>query len=363
MITIDEVVALIETKYPLSWQESYDNCGLQTGNLQATLTGIVISLDCTEQVIDEALANGANLIISHHPVIFSGLKKITGKSDAEKVIIKAIKHDISLYALHTNFDNAPEGVSYQLANILGLNRIKPLQVSQGQLNKLSTYVPVDHADSLRNALFDAGAGGIGNYDSCSFNVAGIGTFRPNQKANPFLGSAGELHQENEIKLEVLVPNHLLGSVTKALFNQHPYEEVAYEIIQLKNEWKELGSGAWGEFDEPKSADQFLNLVKETFGGNIKFTSKVKQVKRVGICGGTGIFLLKNAFAAQCDAFITSDVKYHQFFDSSKNLMIVDIGHYEAEILALSTIRDFLLQNFSTFAIQLAESHTNPVNYL
>lgn len=363
MITIGDIVAIIEKKYPLSWQESYDNCGLLVGDSDNPIKGVLISLDCTVEVVEEAIAKGANMIISHHPFIFSALKNLTGNSDLLKVLNKAINNNINIYALHTNFDNAPEGVSYQLAKILGLHQIKPLQSFQGHLNKLSTYVPINHAETLRNALFDAGAGGIGNYDSCSFSIQGVGTFRPNDKANPFLGFAGELHQENEIKLEVVVPNHLSSSVTKALFTHHPYEEVAYEIIQLKNEWKQLGSGAFGDFKEAISVDEFLNLVNQTFGGNIKFTSKVKQVKRVGICGGTGIFLLKNAYSANCDAFITSDVKYHQFFDASEKLMIVDIGHYEGENLALSTIRDFLLQNFSTFAIQLAESHTNPVNYL
>jgi dinuclear metal center YbgI/SA1388 family protein len=363
MMKVGDVVSFLEDQFPLSWQESYDNCGLLIGNKESTITGVLVSLDCTEEVVDEALSNGANLIVSHHPLIFSGLKKITGFNLVERVVIKAIQNNIALYALHTNYDHSSDGVSYQIATKLGLNNIKTLKPIADQLLKLTTFVPLDFHNQVLQALFEAGAGHIGNYDSCSFNIQGEGTFRANEKANPFIGKANELRKEKENRIELILPQHKLKSVLKALFASHPYEEVAYDIVSLKNTWQNVGAGVYGEFDVALSQPDFLNLVKNVYGGTIKYTAFKKNVRRVGLCGGTGFFLLNDAIQQNCDAYITSDIKYHQFFDADNQLMLIDVGHFEAEILSLSFLVDLLERNFTTFAVRLAKSHTNPVNYL
>lgn len=363
MLKVGDVVSFLENKFPLSWQESYDNCGLLIGNKESAITGVLISLDCTEDVIDEALSNGANLVISHHPLIFSGLKRITGANLVERVVIKAIQYNVALYALHTNFDHSSDGVSYQIAKKLGLNNIKTLKPMADQLLKLTTFVPLDFHNQVLHALFEAGAGQIGNYDSCSFNTTGEGTYRANEKANPFIGKPNELHKEKENRIELILAKHKLKSVLNALFASHPYEEVAYDIVSLNNTWQNVGAGVYGEFDVVLSKPDFLNLVKKVYGGSVKFTAFNKNIRRVGLCGGTGIFLLNDAIQQNCDAYITSDIKYHQFFDADNRLMLIDVGHYEAEILSLSFLVDLLERNFTTFAIRLAKSHTNPVNYL
>jgi dinuclear metal center YbgI/SA1388 family protein len=361
---IKEIIAALEMLAPPSLQEGYDNAGMITGNENDNCKGILISLDATEEVIDEAIIKGCNLVISHHPIIFSGLKKITGKNYVQKAVIKAIKNDITLYAIHTNLDNVKNGVNGKFAEILGLKNISVLAPKEGQLKKLFTFVPVADADRVRQAIFDAGAGHIGNYDECSFNAEGVGTFKGGMNTNPYVGNSGELHRENELKIEAVFPAWLESRVIKNLLAAHPYEEVAYDIISLANQFASIGSGIIGELSEPADENEFLKLLKEKFiVGVIKHTRLLnKPIQKVAICGGAGSFLIPSALSKEADMFITSDIKYHEFFDANDKMIIADIGHYESEQFTINLLQEFLEQKFPTFAVLKTEVNTNPVRY-
>jgi dinuclear metal center YbgI/SA1388 family protein len=361
---INEIIAQLEILAPPSLQESYDNAGLLTGSGSWEVSKALICLDSTEEVIDEAIKNGCNLVIAHHPIIFNGLKKITGRNYIERTIIKAIKNDIAIYAIHTNLDNVRQGVNAKIAAVLGLNDTFILSPKSELLRKLVTFCPVEQAEKVRNAIFEAGAGHIGNYDSCSFNVKGIGTFRGNEQSNPFVGEQGTLHQEEEERIEVIYPDYLENKILQALHTAHPYEEVAYDIYPLKNKFTQTGSGICGDLKTEIEIHAFLQLVKERFNaGMIRYTNPVKaKIKKIAVCGGSGSFLLKDAIAAGADAFITADFKYHQFFDADNNLIIIDIGHYESEQFTSQLLFDYLQQKFPTFALVLSKTKTNPINY-
>ena len=361
---INEIIAQLEILAPPSLQESYDNAGLLTGSGSWEVSKALICLDSTEEVIDEAIKNGCNLVIAHHPIIFNGLKKITGRNYIERTIIKAIKNDIAIYAIHTNLDNVRQGVNAKIADVLCLNDTFILSPKSELLRKLVTFCPIAQAEKVRNAVFEAGAGHIGNYDSCSFNVKGIGTFRGNEPSNPFVGEQGTLHQEEEERIEVIYPDYLERKILQALHTAHPYEEVAYDIYPLKNKFTQTGSGICGELKTEIEIHAFLKLVKERFNaGMIRYTNPVKaKIKKIAVCGGSGSFLLKDAIAAGADAFITADFKYHQFFDADNNLIIIDIGHYESEQFTSQLLFDYLQQKFPTFALVLSKTKTNPINY-
>ena len=361
---IKDVITSLELLAPPSLQEGYDNAGLLTGDENMDCSGILVSLDATEAVVNEALKKGCNLIVSHHPVIFSGLKKITGKNYVQKTVIKAIRNDIALYAIHTNLDNVLNGVNGRIASLLGLKNISVLSSKENQLKKLYTFVPVEHADKVRQAIFDAGGGHIGNYDECSFNAKGFGTFKGGANTDPYVGKPGELHKENEIKVEVIFPAWLEGRVIKGLLTAHPYEEVAYDIIKLENKFSSLGSGVIGELDQPMTEAEFLKGLKEKFDLKvIKHTQLMKKhVSKIVVCGGAGSFLISSALAAGADFFITSDIKYHEFFDANEKIVIADIGHYESEQFTINLLQEFLEQKFPTFAVLKTEVNTNPVRY-
>lgn len=361
---IKEIINYLEEWAPPALQESYDNSGLLVGDQQSEVAKVLVSLDVTEDIIDEALERGANLIVAHHPLVFSGIKSLTGKNYVERAIIKAIKNDIAIYAIHTNLDNVATGVNHKIGEKLGINNPQILAPKKGHLNKLSVFVPKAHIDEVANALFEAGAGHIGNYDECSFQTSGKGTFRGGADTDPHVGGKGLRHAEEEVKLETIIPSYKMSSVVKALLEVHPYEEVAYDIYPLENMQDNVGSGMWGVLEKPAYTLDFLKKIKDTFGGTVRYTSVVKdQVQKIVWCGGSGSFLLPNAKSIGADVFITSDFKYHQFFDAEEHIVIADIGHFENEQYTSELITEKLKEKFTSFAVLLTETNTNPINYL
>lgn len=363
-MTVQDIISELEKFAPPAYQENYDNSGLLTGNRSQPVTGAVVSLDCTEEIIEEAIGNKCNLVIAHHPVIFSGLKNLTGANYVQRTIIKAIRHDIAIYACHTNLDNVQAGVNKHIAGKLGLVNTRILDPKTGLLKKLVTFVPATHHEAVLDSLFKAGAGHIGNYDSCSFNAEGTGTFRGNADSIPFLGKAGELSREAEVRVETIFEAWKQNAIVAALKSAHPYEEVAYDIYALDNVHPLVGSGLVGELKTALAETEFLSLVKSTFKAPfVKHTAKTgKNIHRVAVCGGSGRFLLKNAIKASADAFITSDFKYHEFFDVEGKLLLVDTGHNESEQFTPEIFYDIIRKKFSTFAVHLSKINTNPVNY-
>jgi len=362
---IKDITNYLESIAPLSLQESYDNAGLITGNKNTEITGVLVTLDTIPEVIDEAIEMNANLIISHHPIIFKGLKKINGANYIEQTIIKAIKNDIAIYAVHTNLDNISEGVNAILCNKLGLINCKPLLPKKNQLRKLVTFVPQNHIEKVREAIFVAGAGQIGNYDNCSFNAEGIGTFRAGKNTNPFVGEKNKLHKEPEIRFETVFPYYLEKKIINALTEAHPYEEVAYDIYTLNNKYKKTGAGMIGETKTEISEIDFLKKIKKTLKtGTIKHTNRLnKPIKKVALCGGSGSFLLKHAIQQKADIYISADFKYHEFFDADNKILIADAGHFETEQFTKELIFDILTKKFNNFACFLSKVNTNPINYL
>lgn len=362
---ISEVINYLESIAPASLQESYDNSGLLTGDRNDEISGVLICLDSTEEVIEEAIKHKCNLVVAHHPIIFSGLKKITGKNYVERVIIKAIKNNISIFACHTNLDNVNNGVNAKICEKLGLINPRILLPKDNLLKKLVSFCPVKQAAEIRTALFNAGAGHIGEYDHCSFNIEGKGSFRASEEANPFVGKKGEDHEENEIRIEILFPAYLESRILDALFKAHPYEEVAYDIYPLNNKHQNIGSGMIAELQEPMNELDFLQDVKKKMKSETIRHSPLlgKKIKKIAVCGGSGSFLLPQAIQSSADIFITSDYKYHQFFDADKKILIADIGHYESEQFTKDLFYELITKKFNTFAVRLSEINTNPVNYL
>lgn len=361
---IAEVISFLESVAPPSLQESYDNAGLLTGNSNWECTGVITTLDATEAVVLEAMEKKCNLIVAHHPIIFGGLKKITGKNYVEQTIITAIKNDIAIYAIHTNLDNVLQGVNAAIADKLGLINRRILQSKNNTLKKLFTFVPADQAEKVRSAIFAAGGGHISNYSECSFNTPGFGTFKPGEGTNPYTGKIGERHIEDEIKMEMIFPAWLQQAILNAMFAVHPYEEVAYDIISLDNQNQQVGSGLVGELPEPLSETAFLGLLKTKFNLSvIRHTPLLdKMVTKIALCGGAGSFLIGAAAASGAGFYITGDIKYHEFFDANDRLVVADIGHFESEQYTIDLLHEVLSQKFPTFAIQKTGVKTNPVRY-
>ncbi|HRD58942.1 MAG TPA: Nif3-like dinuclear metal center hexameric protein [Ferruginibacter sp.] len=361
---IKEIISVLEQYAPPALQETYDNAGLITGNSIWECTGIIVSLDATEEIVQEAIDKKCNLIVAHHPIIFKGLKKITGKNYVEKTIIHAIKNDIAIFAIHTNLDNVIHGVNGKIADLLGLVNRKILAPKIGLLQKLSVFVPFKEKDKLQNALFNAGAGNIGNYSECSFSTEGIGSFKAGIKANPHLGEIGQRHLEPEIKLEVIFPQWLQSKIVDAMQLNHPYEEVAYDIYLLLNNYQHAGSGIIGELPEEVTEEEMLQKLKSIFKtGLVKHTKLLgNPLKKIALCGGAGSFLTETALAAGADMFITADVKYHEFFDAEGKLVLADIGHYESEQFTIELLFDILREKFPNFAVLKTGVNTNPVWY-
>jgi len=361
---IKEITNYLESVAPLHYQESYDNAGLLVGDANREIDAALITLDCTEEVVEEAIENNCNLIIAHHPIIFSGLKKITGQNYVERTIIKAIKNDIAIYAIHTNLDNIKTGVSAKIAEILGVENCKILSPKKDLLRQLAVYCPVSDTEKVKEALFQAGAGDIGNYDECSFSTKGEGTFRANEGCDPHIGNIGERHTEKEEKIEVIFLKYKENTIISTLKQAHPYEQVAYQIYILDNIYENVGAGIVGELAQKVDTNRFLEMLKTKMQTDcIRHTKLVKnQIKRVAICGGSGSFLLSNAICEKADIFITADFKYHEFFDGENDIIIADIGHFESEQFTKDLIYDLLSKKFSKFAVRLSKVNTNPINY-
>ena len=315
MIRIKELTTYLEEIAPLSLQESYDNSGLIVGDPETEITGVLVCLDSIEAVIDEAIKNKCNLVIAHHPIIFGGLKKLNGKNYIERTVIKAIRNNIAIYAIHTNLDNVSEGVNRKIGKKLGLENLAILSGKKGTLSKLVTFAPHSHANVVRTALFAAGAGAIGNYDECSFNTEGTGTFRGNESSQPFAGKKGERHEEKEIRIESIFESHKERAVLAALRKSHPYEEIAYDILALQNGHSGIGSGMIGELKSELAEKEFIQQLKVSMKASIVRHSPAlgKSIRKVAICGGSGSFLLENAVRSGADALVTADFRYHQFF--------------------------------------------------
>jgi dinuclear metal center YbgI/SA1388 family protein len=365
MLRIKDILKEIEKLAPLPLQESYDNAGVQVGNVNQLATGAILCLDVTETVIDEAIETGYNLIIVHHPLIFKPFKTLTGANYIERCIIKACKYDVVIYAAHTNLDNVAGGVNYKLAERLGLQNIRILSPQKGKLLKLVTFVPETSAEVVRTTLFHAGAGTIGNYDACSFNVQGTGTFRASENCQPYCGEIGELHYEKELRIETILPSCLKASVTRALLSVHPYEEPAFDFYPLENEWKQAGAGIVGELPEEEDELVFLQQVKEVLEADcIKHSTLTgRKVREIAVCGGSGAFLIPEAIAYGADIFITGEAKYNDFFDVEDRILLVVTGHYESEVCAKDIFHDVISKKFPTFAIQNSKTNSNPVKYL
>ncbi len=364
MVKIKDIIAQLEILAPPALQESYDNAGLITGNKENELTGALITIDCTEAVIDEALRKNCNFVIAHHPVIFRGLKSLTGKNYVERTVINAIKNDIVIYAIHTNLDSVRHGVNRKLADTLGLMNTRILRSTNETLLKLTTFIPKENTENVMEALHAAGAGMIGNYKNCSFRLDGTGTFLPTGDANPAIGKVGELEKVNETRVEVILPGYLKDKVLEALFDAHPYEEVAYYLHRLINYDNETGMGMIGRLPKPVKAKAFLSHIKNQLRARvIRHTAIVRDdISKVALCGGTGSFLLQDAIRAGADVFISADFKYHEFFDAEGKIIIADVGHYESEQFTKELIYEFLNENFANIALHFSDVITNPILY-
>lgn len=363
-MTIKELTNYLEQIAPLSYQESYDNSGLIVGNSNDEVYRALISLDCTEDVVDEAIAKGCDIIISHHPIVFKGLKRFTGSNYVERTVMKAIQNGIALYAIHTNLDNVLGGVNSKIAEKLGLESVSILSPKKGILKKLAVFVPRTHVEEVRQAIFDAGAGHVGEYDECSYNTAGYGTFRPLENANPTIGEAGTQERVEETKIEVVYPAYRERQILVALFSAHPYEEVAYDIIALENRVSSIGAGAIGNLPEAMNPKAFLGYLKDRLNVQvIRHTHLLdKPIQRIAVCGGSGGQFLREAKQSGADVFITADYKYHEFFDAEDNIIIADIGHYESEQFTQELLLEIIQKKFANFAVLLTETETNPIKY-
>jgi dinuclear metal center YbgI/SA1388 family protein len=362
---LKEIIAVFDSIVPVAYQEDFDNSGLTVGNSDMDVSAALLCIDVTIAIIEEALRLGANLVISHHPVIFNPLKRITGKNYTEKIVLLAIHNNIAIYCAHTNLDNIFTGVNHKICQKLGIQNVKILNPFQDSLKKLVTYVPAAHADAVRSALFNAGAGHIGKYDACSFSTEGKGSFRAQEGTTPFVGETGKLHVEEEIRIETVFPAIIKSRIVEALLETHPYQEVAYDIYPIENTYEQVGSGMIGELNEPVNEPEFLNNVKVIFGCKVLRHSRLlnKPIKKIAVCGGSGSFLISRAISEGADLFLTGEVRYHQFFDAENQILIADIGHFESEQFTIEIFYDILIKKLPNFAIHFSSINTSPIYYL
>jgi len=360
-----QLTAYLEERFPLNLQEDYDNSGLQLGDPSMDITSVLVALDCTEAIVEEAIQTGSNVIVMHHPILFKGIKRIGVSTEIERILYRCIKQDIAIYAIHTNLDNHIDGVNSKIASTIGLRQCRVLQPKPHTLFKLVVYTPVDFEERVHDAVCAAGAGNIGNYYNCGYATIGIGKFTPNEKANPSIGEADVPTRQEEAKMEYLLEKNNIGPVLSAMKGAHPYEEVAYDLIALENSNSQVGSGMIGELPEPMDALEFLSHLKETFNcGVIRYTAlQNKPIRTVALCGGAGSFLLSQAILQNADIFISGDFKYHEFFGAENKIIIADIGHYESEQYTSALLVEIIREKFPTFAVRLTVNNTNPINFL
>ena len=363
-LKVSDITSILEAWAPCPLQEGYDNAGLMVGDPEMEVRGVLVNLDITEAVVDEAIQRGCNLVVGHHPIWFMPRKRLNGEDYISRTIIKAIKNDVALYAIHTNLDNVSTGVNAMMAQKLGLINTRTLRPMAKTLGKLVTYVPAPDLKKVSEALFAAGAGKIGNYDECSFVSEGKGTFRPMEGANPTIGHTGKRENVAESRIEIVFPIHQQHKIVAALKMAHPYEEVAYQVFSTENAINDIGAGLIGQLPVALKKDDFLTLVKKTFGcGAIRYSdAQIENVSQIALCGGAGSFLTGDALKSKVDAFITGDISYHKFFDNENRMMLLDIGHYESEQYTSSLICSYLSEKIPNFAVLLSEVRTNPVKY-
>ncbi|MBK8292353.1 MAG: Nif3-like dinuclear metal center hexameric protein [Flammeovirgaceae bacterium] len=336
-----------------------------TGQAADDVKSILVTLDCTEAVVEEAISKSCNLIIAHHPILFKGVKRLTGNTYVERVLIKAIRNQIAIYAIHTNLDNVIQGVNKKIADRLGLKNLQVLSPRQNTLSKIVTFIPLDYTEKVISALHDAGAGHVGNYSHCSFSSEGMGAYLPTENSKPFAGSKGKLEKTKRDEGGNDFPKLLLTKILTALRQSHPYEEVAYYVSDLANQNQEVGSGMLGELPVPEESLGFLNRLKTVMDTNcVRYTNiHAKHITKVALCGERAVFLLPQAIAKGADVFISADFKYHEFFDADNKITVADIGHYESEQFTKELIGEYLQEKFPTFAIIFSNVVTNPISYL
>jgi dinuclear metal center YbgI/SA1388 family protein len=364
MVLLKDITSFLEDLAPFSLQESYDNSGLLMGDPEWEVSGILVALDVTEAVVLEAIAEHCNVIVAHHPFIFQGIKKVDNANWVHRVLRKAIQHDIAIIAIHTNLDNVLDGVNGKIASMIALTQTRVLAPRQEMLSKMVVFVPEKHHESVRDAIFEAGAGAIGNYDECSFSSQGKGSFRAKRGASPFVGEIDKLHIENETRLEVVFPSSIKNRIVSAMKKAHPYEEVAYDLYKLENTFDKIGAGLIGELKEELDEESFLQLLVKKFQlkGLRHSPLPGRKIRKVALCGGSGSFLLNKAIQSGADVYVTADLKYHDFFDAEGKILFVDIGHFESEQFTIDLLREHLLQKFPTFAVRKTKNSTNPVHY-
>jgi len=362
---IKDITDYLEELAPLNYAEDFDNVGLLIGNYSDSVTGVLVTLDTLEKTVEEAITKNCNLIVSFHPIIFGGIKKLNGNSYVERVVLKAIQNDIAIYATHTALDNSKNGVSAKISEVLGLKNYKILLPKKGILKKLTTFVPIENAEKLRNSLFNAGAGNIGNYDRCSFNIDGEGTYRGNQNSNPAIGKKGENHTENETQISVIYESKNEATILASLQKNHPYEEISYHLLTTENVHQNIGMGMIGDLPTEMEENEFLLFLKERMKtACIRHSNLInKKIKKVAVLGGSGSFAISDAIKAGADAYVSADFKYHEFFKAENKIILADIGHYESEQFTKNLLVDYLTKKFSNFAIVLSEESTNPIYYI
>lgn len=362
---LKELCKYLDSEVPLSFQESYDNSGLQVGLPGGEISAALLTVDVTEEVIDEAIEKGCDIVVSHHPLIFSNLKRITGRNVTERIIYRALRNNIAIYSSHTNLDAVNNGVSWKMAEKLRLTGIKVLSPLQGRLLKLVTYIPEAYLDKVREAVFAAGAGVTGKYDQCGFTTHGTGSFRGNEESDPFVGEKGKLHFEKEVRFETVMYAHLKDHVIDAMIKVHPYEEVAYDVYTLTNSITGAGTGCIGYLENEMTEKDFLGYLSDVFGaGGIRYSKPSGRIiRKVALCGGAGITFLNEAISGKSDAFVTGDIKYHNYFDADKRILLVDIGHFESEKFSTEILYHLIIKKFPKFAVRFSETNTNPINYL
>lgn len=348
-----------------AWKD--DNVGLQVGSYDAEIVNILLALDVTMDVAREAVQRRANLIITHHPLFFHPLRSLTSNSRAGKIALYLAEQKINLFSSHTNLDSAPGGVNFVLAELLGLENVSVLSPLTESMMKVAVFVPKEHLDRVAAAMHKAGAGTFTKYEECSFRTEGVGTFRGTQKANPFIGTKGILEIVPEVKLEMIVPSWKLSGVVSAMLDAHPYEEVAYDIIPLKNRAPETGLGTIGDLPSAMTREAFLSMVRKKIGSEVlRYSGNVNRIERVAVCGGAGSSLIADAIQNGADAFVTADVKYHTFQDAERNILLVDAGHFETEHHVIAAVehrmKKFLKESKSLSKVYVTKHTTNPVSY-
>lgn len=351
---------------PLALASERDNSGLQIGSGQQRVTKILVTLDLNSNVIDEAHQKKADLIISHHPLLFHALRSVNPDEHIGSIVTSCVKYGIAIYSAHTNLDFTQNGVSTTLALKLGLSRIEPLMKNQRVSKKIVVFVPHDYIDRVRHAMMEAGAGTIGNYTDCSFAAHGIGTFKPTPNATPFIGTIGKLERVNEARLEMLSPSWKLEAVIAAMKRAHPYEEIAYDIYNRVNTEADYGVGAIGTLSHPMKPRQFLTHVADTLRiPSLRYSGNPQQmISVVAVCGGSGSDLLSTAAQHGADAFVTADISYHRFMEKHHSILFIDAGHYETEVPVVPIICKYLKQNLTDSTIEVIKSKTmkNNVQY-